>query len=151
MIRVIHHNTVTLGTSVGYIIYQPLVLAQVGETPFVILYFVKLFFRIMIVKKTFDAAMTTTKLFLCTACDHLSAVVHSMSAVNSVCLFVINCFSQMCHMLSKAGFHNLCQLLKSCQKVELKLSKFVAVVVCQNCVLALFLLLFWKQNYLIMW
>ena len=112
MIRVIHHNTVILGTSVGYIIYQPLVLAQVGETPFIILYFVKLFFRIMIVKKTFDAAMSTTKLCLYTACYHLSAVVHSMSAVNSVCLFLINYFSQMCYMLSKAGFHNFVPAFK---------------------------------------
>ena len=92
----------------------------------------------MVGKKTLDVAMSTAKLPLCTATT--TSVFYSMSGVNIVCL----CNFQL-------DFSTLLQLFKSCQKVELKLSKFVTAVLCQNFVLALFLLLFWDCKYLIRW
>ena len=83
----------------------------------------------MVGKKTLDVATSTAKLPLCTATT--TSVFYSMSGVNNVCL---SNFQQ--------DFSTLLQLFKSYQKAELKLSKFVTAVVCQDFVLALFLLLF---------
>ena len=54
-------------------------------------------------------------------------------------------------LILQLGFTILFQLFRSCQKVEMKLSKLVAAVECQDFVLALVLFLFWEWNYLIMW
>ena len=54
----------------------------------------------------------------------------------------------------KEGWTKILQLcssfFKSCQKVELGLSKLVIAIMCQGFVLALLLLLFCEWNYLIM-
>ena len=54
-------------------------------------------------------------------------------------------------LILQLGFTTLFQLFRSCQKVEMKLSKLVAAVECQDFVLALVLFLFLEWNYLIMW
>ena len=45
----------------------------------------------MVVEKAFDVAMSTAKLYLCSAYNHLGVLF--MSRVNNVCLFVINYLS----------------------------------------------------------
>ena len=52
-----------------HIFHKKLVIAEVGWTPFIMFIFC-LIFRIMVVEKAFDVAMSTTKLFLCTAYNH---------------------------------------------------------------------------------
>ena len=55
--------------------YENLVIVQIGATPFIMFIFcLKLFFRIMFVKKTFDVAMSTTKLYLYTTYNHLNVL-----------------------------------------------------------------------------
>ena len=53
--------------------YQNLVIAQLGATPFIMFIFC-LFFKIMVFQKAFDVALSTTKLSLCTAYNHLDVV-----------------------------------------------------------------------------
>ena len=60
----------------------------------------------MVVKKTFDVPICTTKLSLCTAYNHFSVLFYSMSGINNLRLFVIKYLSQRCHQLSKARFNN---------------------------------------------
>ena len=88
----------------------------------------------MVVKKAFDVVMSKTKLPLCTAYNQCSVL-----CLNDVCLFVINYLSQSYHELSKTRFYNFVPALRN--KMELKLTKLVTGVVCQDFVLALLLLL----------
>ena len=81
----------------------------------------------MVVKKAFDVAMSTTKLSLCTAYNHLS-VFYYMSGVNNVFLLVINYLSQRCRKLSKVRRYKVVPGFR-------KLSKGVTgiVQVCGSC------------------
>ena len=92
----------------------------------------------MVVRKTFDVTLstTTTKLPLWIAYNHLTVLFYV--SVNKVCLFVIKYLPQKCHEMSIVRFYHI---VLAFQKVELKLPKLVEAVVCQDFVLAIFLLL----------
>ena len=56
-----------------HIFHKKLVIAEVGWTPFIMFVFC-LIFRIMVVEKAFGVAISTTKLSLCTAYNHLGVL-----------------------------------------------------------------------------
>ena len=99
---IIHHNTVVSGT------WKSLVLAQVGEIPLLCLHFVLLFFRIMVVKKAFDVAMSTTKLSLSTAHNRLSVL---FCVWSKWCLFI--CVKLFVTQVSRAVKSQMLQLYSS--------------------------------------
>ena len=56
-----------------HFLYKNLVIAQVGATPFTFIFYL-IIFKGMVVKKASDVVMSTTKLSLCTAYNHLSVL-----------------------------------------------------------------------------
>ena len=54
--------------------YKNLVIVQVGPTAFIMFIFCLFFFRIMVVEKNFDVAMSTIKLSLGTAYNQFSVL-----------------------------------------------------------------------------
>ena len=123
-------------------IHKLLVIGFSSNTPCIL--FLIIFFRIVVVKKAFDVAMSTSKLSLCTTYNHISVLFHVWSKLLLICHKLSVTSVTSCQ---KFEVTTLFQLFESCQKEELKLFKLVTVI-SKDFVLELCLLLFWEWYYL---